>query len=300
MRRVLALTLALALAIAGMTMFSSAQAQTSLGSVAGRAVNAAGRALPGQRVDLMRGAQVVNVATTNTQGDWAFQNVVAGDYVVRTSINGRIAGTRVSVAAGQSVTGTMIVAPTAAVSPQFGALAGLVGNLTTGIGAAAASAATAAGIDTTEVSLNAEQVAAIFNALPADQKVEFAQAVTQALQNSGNLTGSGSGSGGGSSNAFIPVQNAQTASSSNTQSNPAQNALLVSALVTIAENPGVIQEGVGSVSIVIPTATQAPAALTSLQNGDIGSSPIRQQGPPVGGFPVPPVPIPLTTIVSAS
>lgn len=183
MRKVFALVLVV---LASM----QAQAASSFGSISGRAIDAVGRAVASQRVELMRDGQVVTVAMTDTRGAWTFANVDVGDYIVRTSIKGTLAGARVTVRAGESVAGTLIVVPTAAVSPQFGALASLATSLAAATGSVAVQTAVAAVVETEATNLDAEAVAEIINALPPAQKQVFAQAVLSVIQEnptSGNV-----------------------------------------------------------------------------------------------------------------
>ncbi len=194
MRTLLAITL-------GVVLSLSAQASSLAGSVAGRAVNAAGGAVANQRVDLVRGGQVVNVAVTDARGTWSFANVAAGEYTVRTSVNGKLAGVRVTVAEGAAVIASAIVVPTAAVAPQFGALSSIVASLSAAGASGAAAAVTSALSETEATDLNAEEIVRIFNSLPLEDQVLFATAVVQATAGSGD-----------NANAFNPVPTALGAS----------------------------------------------------------------------------------------
>lgn len=186
MRKAMTLAAAVAL-VASFGVPTATFAQTSLwaSSISGRTVNATGRAIGSQRVELVRGTLIVGVTTTNGSGDWSFRDVAPGDYVVRMNVGGKIAGVRVTVGTGQAVAGTLIVVPTASVSPQLGAAAaGLLSNLASvlpTVAAATVSAGTAVGIDTEEESLNPEIIQAIVNALPPAERLEFAQQVVAAL-----------------------------------------------------------------------------------------------------------------------
>ncbi|MEQ1761131.1 MAG: carboxypeptidase-like regulatory domain-containing protein [Vicinamibacterales bacterium] len=248
MRTVLAIMLGVALSF-------SAQASSLVGSITGRAVNAAGGAVSNQRVDLVRGGQVINVATTNAQGGWSFGNVAAGDYVVRTSVNGKLAGVRVSVAEGASVSATTIVVPTAAVAPQFGALSSLVSSLAAAGASGAAAAVTSVISETDATDLNAEEIVAIFNSLPADQQVQFAAAVVAATTSPTDA------------NAFKPAPtapNANTDGRTNSTTNQALFNVLTQVASVPANTPGLspavisIQPSSGNqpgfISGVLPTA----------------------------------------------
>jgi hypothetical protein len=93
-----------------------AQGPASLATISGEALDAGGRALISQRVELVRDGSVVGSTTTGSRGEWSFSKVVAGDYVVRIMVSGQVAGIRVSVAPGQMVANALIVAPSAAVA----------------------------------------------------------------------------------------------------------------------------------------------------------------------------------------
>ena len=77
-------------------------------------MDAGGRALVNQRVELLRDSEVLNSTATGSRGEWSFANVAAGDYVVRTIVNGQVAGIHVSVVSGQTTARALIVAPSAA------------------------------------------------------------------------------------------------------------------------------------------------------------------------------------------
>lgn len=181
----LALTVALAASLASpLTVLaqSAFKTATPAGTLAGRSVDAMGRGVIGERVELVRGTLVVNTATTNGMGDWSFRGVEAGEYIVRMNVRGRIAGVRVTVANGQSVAGTMIVVPAATASKQFGALANLM-TLVPSITTATFQAATTAIQDVDTANLSAEVVEAILTAMPTDaDRLAFANAVIAALK----------------------------------------------------------------------------------------------------------------------
>jgi hypothetical protein len=184
MRKAMTLALA-AVMVTSFGTFAGAESLLNASSLEGRAVDAAGRGVGSQRVELVRGTLVMSVTTTNGSGDWVFTDVAPGDYVVRMNIGGKIAGVRVSVATGHSVAGTLIVVPTAGVSAQIGAVAaGLLSNLASvlpTIAAATVSAGTAVGIETEAASLSPEIVQQIVNALPTTARLAFAEQVVAAL-----------------------------------------------------------------------------------------------------------------------
>ena len=113
--------------------FAQTRTSTSLGTISGETVDAGGRALVNQRVELLRDSEVLNSTTSGSRGEWSFSNVAAGEYVVRTVINGKVAGARVSVTPGQMIARAMIVAPSAsAPAPAFLGALGLLGGLVLG------------------------------------------------------------------------------------------------------------------------------------------------------------------------
>lgn len=212
MRKVLAIIL-LALAVGQASSVMSAE-PAALGSISGRAIDAAGRAVAGQRMDLMKGGQVLAASITDTRGSWSFANVNPGEYVVRTNINGATAGTRVTVGTGQSVAGTLIVVPTSVVSPQFGVLAGVLANAALAGSAAAASAVAAVANPTDAVSLDPETVAEILTQLEPEARQAFAQAVVEAIAN--NVQGNDSNA---QSNILVDVTPAAGSGTPQTNSN---------------------------------------------------------------------------------
>ena len=89
----------------------------SAGRVSGHALDAGGRPLAGQRVELvgaLRGQPVgvpVQANVTDARGAWSFSGVPAGEYVVRMVHRGRTAGVPVSVTGDTGVPAVLIVAP---------------------------------------------------------------------------------------------------------------------------------------------------------------------------------------------
>ena len=131
MKKLLTLVLILVTASLGFPVAGLAQSKTSasLGVISGETVDAGGRALVNQRVELLRDTEVLNSTTSGSRGEWSFSNVAPGEYVVRTVINGKVAGARVSVTPGQMIARAMIVAPSAsAPAPAFLAALGLLGG----------------------------------------------------------------------------------------------------------------------------------------------------------------------------
>ena len=143
MRKLWALALVLVTVALGAPVGILAQVQPQLGTVSGEATDAAARPLVGQQVELVRGDVVVGTTTTGSRGEWSFANLTPGDYVIRINVNGVISGIRVSVAAGQAITGSLIVAPGAsATSAGFLGSLGVVGGTALGAGILGAVVAT--------------------------------------------------------------------------------------------------------------------------------------------------------------
>lgn len=126
MRKLLAVGLVVTTVFLGIPVGALAQtaSRNDVGTIAGEAVDAGGRALVGQRVELVQGGLVIQTTTTGPRGEWRFTNVAPGEYVVRLVVNGQVSGIRVSLAAGQAVERALLVAPSAA-APSAAFLAGL-------------------------------------------------------------------------------------------------------------------------------------------------------------------------------
>lgn len=136
MRKLFALALAFATISLGM---QGMHAQTyRVSSIAGQAVDASGRGIPAQRVELVQNGTVLTSAVTGSQGDYTFANVTPGDYVVRTWVHGTVAGTRVTVARGESANALIVLPSSAAASPAFMSSLGLLGGTLVAAGVAAA------------------------------------------------------------------------------------------------------------------------------------------------------------------
>lgn len=125
-QKVLAIVLVVATIALGLPrgVVAQAPARSDVATIAGEAVDAGGRALVGQRVELVQGGTVVQTTTTGARGEWRFTNVRPGEYVVRLAVNGQVTGIRVMVGAGQAIERALIVAPSAA-APSAAFLAGL-------------------------------------------------------------------------------------------------------------------------------------------------------------------------------
>jgi hypothetical protein len=117
-------------------------AQAPRASITGQLVDAGGRAIASQRVDLVQYGVVIATTTTTTSGSYVFANVAEGEYVVRTMLNGTVAGVRV-FAGREGAVNAVIVAPSVAapngtlIFSFFAGLGPVVGTaLAVGIGAA--------------------------------------------------------------------------------------------------------------------------------------------------------------------
>ena len=184
-RRVLAVVMAVVVLTSLGASATWAQALMSANNLSGQALDAAGRSVAGERVELLRDSQVIAVTTTNAHGAWSF-DVAPGDYVVRVVVNGKIAGVRVSVGA-KPVTGTLVVVPAAAASPQIGTLASLVANLAVTTAATVTTVALNVAVETETTELDPVAVITIINNLEPAEKLAFAQAVVDALGDSDEL-----------------------------------------------------------------------------------------------------------------
>ena len=141
MRKLMALALVLVTASLGAPVGVLAQSPggAQLATISGEALDAGGRALVNQSVELVRAGDVVQSTTTGSRGEWSFTNVAPDDYVVRTVVNGMTAGIRVSVTSGQTIAHALIVAPSAAApSAAFLSRLGLLGGALVGGAIAAA------------------------------------------------------------------------------------------------------------------------------------------------------------------
>jgi hypothetical protein len=135
------ITMVLVLMTASLGMPASGFAQTKssspLGTISGETMDAGGRALSNQRVELVRDTIVINSTMSGSRGEWSFANVAAGEYVVRTVVNGKVAGARVVLTPGEMIARAMIVTPSAsAPAPAFLASLGLIGGIALGAGIA--------------------------------------------------------------------------------------------------------------------------------------------------------------------
>ena len=185
LRRAFALALIAAMVGVGVPTTILAQDQFSVGSISGLAIDAAGRSVAGQQIELLQGTQVVSVSKTSAKGEWSFRDVKAGDYVVRVNVNGKLSGVRVSIIGGRVMAGTVIVVSTASVSPQLGLLGTLLSTLAPSVVSTVTAAAVAAGYETETTQLNDEILEDILAEMSPQARVAFAQAVLEAVEEAG-------------------------------------------------------------------------------------------------------------------
>jgi hypothetical protein len=115
MRKTLAVLLSALMLTLAVPMVGIAQAPAS--TLRGQIVDPGGRGAANLRVELVNGERHV-VATTmsTTDGHFSFTGVPAGNYVVRTYVNGQPAGVRASVTAGAATASALLVLPSMAVA----------------------------------------------------------------------------------------------------------------------------------------------------------------------------------------
>ena len=110
---------------------SSPAAPALSSSISGQVVDAGGRGVARQRVELVQNGVVLHTTTTGAAGEFSFASVVSGEYIVRVAVNGLPAGIRVPVTPGAAVTGATIVLPSAAapsgISKKMGITLGVIG-----------------------------------------------------------------------------------------------------------------------------------------------------------------------------
>jgi hypothetical protein len=186
MRKALTVLMVVFVSVVGVPLF----ARATTGSVEGRVVDASGRAVTGQRIDLVRDSVVVNTSVTASTGQWLFKEVPAGDYVVRLNIRGTVAGIHVTVTPGASVNGRLIVTPASAAAPQLGAVAGFLASgassAVVSAAAVAASAVTSTATSTNTVQADAVAITDVLKTLTPDQRKAFAEELKAAVTQPGD------------------------------------------------------------------------------------------------------------------
>lgn len=136
MRKFVAAVLMTTMASLGAPIGLAAQAVG--GAISGTVLDAGGRALVNQRVELVAqpSSQVVQTTVTGSRGTWTFTGVAPGEYNVRlVANNGQVSGIRVSLAPSGAVTNALIVAPSAVAMSATGLEIGLLLALLAGLGA---------------------------------------------------------------------------------------------------------------------------------------------------------------------
>jgi hypothetical protein len=111
-------------------------ADQSAAALTGQLVDAGGRGVVGQPVDLVRDGAVVTSTVTTVNGEFMFTGVAPGSYVVRTMVNNHSAGTRIAVKAGESIPVTVVLPSLATASPVVGPLASFITSVTLSSGVA--------------------------------------------------------------------------------------------------------------------------------------------------------------------
>lgn len=117
MRKAIAAALVLCMASFGAQVGLLAQAaqEVQRGAISGSVLDAGGRAVVGQEVELVEQASgtVVQTGVTGARGSYTFANVTAGEYLVRAVVAGKVSGIAVSLGSGNTVA-SLIVVPAAA------------------------------------------------------------------------------------------------------------------------------------------------------------------------------------------
>jgi len=129
-RKSLAVLLAAVITLAAAPLTGLAQAPTS--TLRGQIVDAGGRGASNMRVEVVKDSFVLATTMSTTDGYFSFPGLPAGNYVVRTTVNGQPTGVRVAVTAGQASTTALLVLPSlataapavilAAIAPALGAM----------------------------------------------------------------------------------------------------------------------------------------------------------------------------------
>jgi hypothetical protein len=151
MRRFLSTVLVTAMTVAGAPLGAMASPQESIG-LKGRAFSPSLQALPDTRVQIrdLKTGLLANSTTSNATGDFSFENLKPGDYVVELAdASGHVLGTSppFTLGAARSVTVSVVAVSTGAVAAGGGAGFSLFGlgpvSSVAVLGAAGAAAVTA-------------------------------------------------------------------------------------------------------------------------------------------------------------
>ncbi len=114
-RKSLAILLSALTLTFGVPSISAAQGSIlKTATVRGQVVDAGGRGATGMRMELVSDRLVVATTISTTDGHFSFPGLLAGNYVVRTTVNGQPSGVRVSVIAGETAPTALIVLPSVA------------------------------------------------------------------------------------------------------------------------------------------------------------------------------------------
>lgn len=125
MRKSLAVLLSAITLTFGAPIVAVAQAPTS--TLRGQVVDTGGRGAIGMLVELVSDRLVVATTISMTDGHFSFPGLPAGNYVVRTNVNGQPTGVRVLVTSGQAASALIVLPSVATASP--GVIAILAGPL---------------------------------------------------------------------------------------------------------------------------------------------------------------------------
>ncbi len=122
-------------------------------TVRGQVVDAGGRGATGMRIELVSDRLVVATTVSSTDGHFSFAGLPAGNYVVRTTVNGQPSGVRVSVTAGETAPTALLVLPSVATASP-GVILAAVGPL---LGSVLVVVSVVAGVVVIEAQAGADQ-----------------------------------------------------------------------------------------------------------------------------------------------
>ncbi len=130
MRKSLAVLLSALTLTFGVPSIGAAQGSIlKTATVRGQVVDAGGRGATGMRIELVSDRLVVATTISTTDGHFSFAGLPAGNYVVRTTVNGQPSGVRVSVIAGETAPTALIVLPSVATASPGAIMVALGGSL---------------------------------------------------------------------------------------------------------------------------------------------------------------------------
>jgi hypothetical protein len=115
MRKLVAVLLSAITLTVGAPIVALAQAPTS--TLRGQVVDAGGRGTADLRVELVSERMVIATTISTTDGHFSFAGVPAGNYVVRTNVNGQPTGVRASVTPGTTANALLVLPSLATAAP---------------------------------------------------------------------------------------------------------------------------------------------------------------------------------------